>query len=284
MYVTTSIDDVRQHVKSARGAGKRIGCVPTMGALHEGHLSLVKECQRFCDFVCVTIFVNPTQFAPNEDLAKYPRPIEADLHACREAGVNLVFMPDNDELYPPNFQTWVTVSEITQPLEGAHRPTHFRGVTTVVAKLLNIVQPDVACFGAKDYQQQATIRRMVRDLDMPVEIVVCPIVREPDGLAMSSRNVYLSPEERQAALSLSNALKLAATRLASGDTDLAAIQQMMIQLMQQHPEVQVQYAVIVDPDTLHEVTTPQQHMVGLIAAQVGKTRLIDNREFLLPQN
>ena len=284
MYVTTSIDDVRQHVKSARGAGKRIGCVPTMGALHEGHLSLVKECQRFCDFVCVTIFVNPTQFAPNEDLAKYPRPIEADLHACREAGVNLVFMPDNDELYPPDFQTWVTVSEITQPLEGAHRPTHFRGVTTVVAKLLNIVQPDVACFGAKDYQQQATIRRMVRDLDMPVEIVVCPIVREPDGLAMSSRNVYLSPEERQAALSLSNALKLAATRLASGDTDLAAIQQMMIQLMQQHPEVQVQYAVIVDPDTLHEVTTPQQHMGGLIAAQVGKTRLIDNREFLLPQN
>lgn len=284
MYVTTSIDDVRQHVKSARGAGKRIGCVPTMGALHEGHLSLVKECQRFCDFVCVTIFVNPTQFAPNEDLVKYPRPIEADLHACREAGVNLVFMPDNDELYPPDFQTWVTVSEITQPLEGAHRPTHFRGVTTVVAKLLNIVQPDVACFGAKDYQQQATIRRMVRDLDMPVEIVVCPIVREPDGLAMSSRNVYLSPEERQAALSLSNALKLAATRLASGDTDLAAIQQMMIQLMQQHPEVQVQYAVIVDPDTLHEVTTPQQHMVGLIAARVGKTRLIDNREFLLPQN
>ncbi|MCA9079487.1 MAG: pantoate--beta-alanine ligase [Planctomycetaceae bacterium] len=283
MQTTAEIAEVRRHVRTARAQGARIGCVPTMGALHAGHLSLVERCRSESDYVCVTIFVNPTQFAPHEDLAKYPRPMEDDLRKCRAAGVDLVFIPDVPSLYPDGYQTWVSVEEVTQPLEGAMRPEHFRGVTTVVTKLFNIVQPDVACFGAKDYQQQATIRRMVRDLDLPVEIVVCPTVREPDGLALSSRNVYLSPEERQSALSLSASLQLAADRLATGATDLRGLEQEMIDLMHAQPGVQVQYTVLADPDSLETLTQLQPRMVGLIAAMVGKTRLIDNREFNLPQ-
>lgn len=275
--VTSHTPELRQAVGTARLSGCTIGCVPTMGALHAGHVSLMEECRRRTDFVVATIFVNPSQFAPHEDLSKYPRPLDRDLQLCREAGVNLVFVPEVPALYPAGFQTWVTVEEISKPLEGTFRATHFRGVTTIVLKLFNIVQPDVACFGAKDYQQQSIIRRMVYDLDLPVEVVVCPTVREPDGLALSSRNVYLSKKERTVALSLSQALALAEERLSAGDLDLAAITQAMQAQLQVHPEIQVDYVVIADPDSLVELTSPQPSMVALIAARVGATRLIDNR-------
>ncbi len=275
--VTSHIPELRQAVGTARLSGCTIGCVPTMGALHAGHVSLMEECRRRTDFVVATIFVNPSQFAPHEDLSKYPRPLERDLQLCREAGVNLVFVPEVPALYPAGFQTWVTVDEISKPLEGTFRATHFRGVTTIVLKLFNIVQPDVACFGAKDYQQQSIIRRMVYDLDLPVEVVVCPTVREPDGLALSSRNVYLSKKERTVALSLSLSLALAQERLSAGDRDLTAITQAMQAQLQAHSEIQIDYVVIADPDSLGELTSPQPRMVALIAARVGATRLIDNR-------
>ena len=275
-HVVTDVNSVRAAVREARLAGKHIGCVPTMGALHEGHRSLMRECRQHADYVCTTIFVNPTQFAPTEDLAKYPRPIERDVEACVAEGVELIFMPEIPSMYPDGFQTWVSVDEITQTLEGAFRPTHFRGVTTIVAKLFNVVQPDVACFGAKDYQQLATIRRMVRDLDMPIEIITCPTIREPDGLAMSSRNIYLSPAERTAALSISQSLQIAQKRLQAGETNLSDVRQAMVAHIESHHAVKVQYAVIADPDFLQELATPQANMVLLIAAMVGKTRLIDN--------
>ena len=275
--VTSDIPELRQAVATARLSGSTIGCVPTMGALHAGHVSLIEECRQRTDFVVVTIFVNPSQFAPHEDLSKYPRPLERDLQLCRDAGASLVFVPEVPNLYLPGFQTWVTVEEISKPLEGTFRATHFRGVTTIVLKLLNIVQPDVACFGAKDFQQQAIIRRMVLDLDLPVEVVVCPTIREPDGLALSSRNVYLSKNERGIALSLSQSLALAQERLTAGETDLNAITQAMRALMEAHPEIKIDYVTIVDPNSLEELTSPQPSMVALIAARVGTTRLIDNR-------
>ena len=280
--VTSHIPELRQAVATARLSGCTVGCVPTMGALHAGHVSLIEECRRRTDFVVATIFVNPSQFAPQEDLSKYPRPLERDLQMCRDAGANLVFVPEVPALYPPGFQTWVTVEEISKPLEGTFRATHFRGVTTIVLKLFNIVQPDVACFGAKDYQQQTVIRRMVQDLDLPVEVVVCPTVREPDGLALSSRNVYLSKKERTIALSLSHSLALAQERLDAGERDLAAITQAMKAKLQAHPEIQIDYVVIAEPDSLKELTSPQSAMVALIAARVGTTRLIDNRVLTAP--
>ena len=280
--VTSHIPELRHAVATARLSGCTIGCVPTMGALHAGHVSLIEECRRRTDFVVATIFVNPSQFAPHEDLSKYPRPLERDLQMCRDAGANLVYVPEVPALYPPGFQTWVSVEEISKPLEGTFRATHFRGVTTIVLKLFNIVQPDVACFGAKDYQQQTIIRRMVTDLDLPVEVVVCPTVREPDGLALSSRNVYLSRKERMIALSLSQSLALAQERLDAGQRDLASISQAMRAPLQAHPEIQIDYVVIADPDSLVELTSPQSTMVALIAARVGATRLIDNRVLGIP--
>ncbi len=276
MQVVQKVSDVRSTIAIARGGGERIGCVPTMGALHAGHMSLVDDCRVRADFVVVTIFVNPTQFSPTEDLTKYPRPIEDDLAKCRAAGVDLVYTPEVAALYPTGFETYVELERIPQRLEGAHRPTHFRGVSTIVTKLFNIVQPDVACFGQKDYQQQALIRKMVRDLDMPIEIVVCPTVREADGLALSSRNVFLSPSERLSALSLHASLQLAKERIRSGETDLAAIRTAMHVLMASHEHVAPDYATIAEADTLEELTTPVPRMVALVAAQVGQTRLIDN--------
>lgn len=275
--VTSHIPELRQAVATARVSGCTIGCVPTMGALHAGHVSLIEEARKRTDFVVVTIFVNPSQFAPHEDLAKYPRPLERDLQLCRDAGASLVYVPEVPSLYPPGFQTWVTVDELCKPLEGAFRATHFRGVTTIVLKLFNIVQPDVACFGAKDYQQQTIIRRMVKDLDLPVEIVVCPTVREPDGLAMSSRNVYLSKSERATALTLSRSLALAQEKLDGGERDVAAIRTAMRAMLEAQP-IQVDYVEIADPDSLEALTVVQPRMVALIAARVGATRLIDNRE------
>lgn len=276
MFTTSDIIDLRQAVSNARRAGQRIGCVPTMGALHAGHISLVEHCRQHSDFVVVTIFVNPTQFGAGEDLAKYPRPVEADLAMCKAAGVDVVYMPEVPTLYPPGYCTYVEVDGISNVLEGAIRPIHFRGVATIVTKLFNIVQPDVACFGAKDYQQQTLIRRMVRDLNQPVEVVVCPTIREADGLALSSRNVYLSPEERRQALSLWQSLQLAERLLKEGTRDLAAVQSVMLNHMSASPLVQPDYAVIVDPDSLEELSTPQSRMIALVAAKVGSTRLIDN--------
>ncbi len=277
MIVTAEPTELRQAVRQARRQGASIGCIPTMGALHAGHVSLMEASRQRCDFSVVTIFVNPTQFAPQEDLEKYPRPIERDLAACRQAGMDLVFTPQVETMYPPGFSTWVEVTGLTNRLEGASRPTHFRGVTTIVMKLFQLVQPDVAFFGAKDYQQQLVIRRMVRDLNVPVEIVTCPTVRETDGLALSSRNVYLSPQERTSALVLSESLALAESRLRSGTQDIAAIEAEMRKLLDARPGVVTDYAVIVDAETLEPLPRPQPRMTALVAARVGTTRLIDNR-------
>lgn len=274
--VTAHPDELRRCVRRARQEGRSIGCVPTMGALHAGHVSLMSAARERCDFNVVTIFVNPTQFAPHEDLAKYPRPVEQDLKACRDAGMDLVFMPQIPDMYPAGFATWVTVEDLSTRWEGASRPTHFRGVTTIVMKLFQLVQPDVSFFGQKDYQQQLLIRRMIRDLDVPVEIATCPTVREPDGLALSSRNVYLSPEERTSARALSQALRLAEERLRSGERRIAEVQAAMLELLRSQPFVQPDYATLADADTLEPITEPRDRMVVLIAARVGATRLIDN--------
>ncbi len=281
MEVTGEIGEIREAVSLARQRGCRIGCVPTMGALHSGHLSLIEECRKRVDYVLVTIFVNPTQFGEGEDLSNYPRPLEADLAACEKSGVDAVYAPEIASLYPPGFETWVEVDEMSKILEGECRPVHFRGVTTIVAKLFNIVQPVVACFGAKDYQQQALIRQMVRDLNMPVDVVVCPTIREADGLALSSRNQYLSPEQRQTALCLSQALELANEALQGGEKDIAAVEKQMLKHLNSFDDVQPDYAVIRDPDSLKELQEPQPEMVALISTFVGQTRLIDNRRISL---
>jgi pantoate--beta-alanine ligase len=275
MQVVERIAQVRQAVSPARRAGATIGFVPTMGALHAGHRSLIDVARAECRYVVVSIFVNPTQFAPHEDLTKYPRPKEHDLAVCRGAGADLVFYPATDEMYPPGGQTTVDVAGLTTLWEGAARPTHFRGVTTVVAKLLNIAQADIAYFGQKDYQQQAIIRRMVRDLDIPTEIRTCPTVRDPDGLALSSRNAYLSVAQRHAGLCLSRALKLgdSLSQLQKSPKEIAAAMQMEIR---QTPGANLDYAAVVDPDTLQELDDWQPRMVALVAAKVGTTRLIDN--------
>lgn len=274
--VCTHIAELRRLVAAARAAGRRIGCVPTMGALHRGHLSLIDCARELADFVVATIFVNPTQFAPHEDFRSYPRPIEADLAACRTAGVDLVFLPSAESLYQPGFCTWVTVEQLSARFEGEFRPTHFRGVATIVLKLLNIVQPDVACFGQKDYQQQAIIRRMVRDLDVPVEIVTCPTIREPDGLALSSRNVYLNPAERRAAAVLARGLQLAAEQLRAPAADVSKVIQSVHALYAAEPLVAPDYIAVVDADTLEPAAEPLPRMAVLVAARVGATRLIDN--------
>lgn len=269
-------DALRLHLARARQEGARIGVVPTMGALHAGHLSLVETARTDCDVVVVTIFVNPMQFGPHEDFDRYPRPLEADLNLCREKGVELVFHPSRETLYPPGFDTAVEVGELSKSWEGRHRPGHFRGVTTVVLKLLNIAQPDIAYFGRKDYQQQAIIRRMCQDLHVPTEIRTCPTIRDADGLALSSRNQYLSSEERRSALSLSQSLNLAREKVLAGETNLDAIRQDMRTLLESTEHVTLDYVTIADPETLEELKTPQPHMIALVAANVGKTRLIDN--------
>ncbi|NOX55735.1 MAG: pantoate--beta-alanine ligase [Planctomycetes bacterium] len=276
LQVLDDPDQVRSAVRAARRQGKRVGCVPTMGALHEGHLSLIRAARAECDFVVVTIFVNPTQFGPNEDFDKYPRPLEADLAACRKEGVDVVFHPAVEAMYPAGSKTFVEVEGLSTIWEGACRPGHFRGVATIVTKLLNVTEPDVAYFGQKDYQQQLLIRQMCRDLLLPVRIRVCPTVREPDGLAMSSRNAYLSPEERRSALALSQALFLARDRLAQGERDLPAIRQAMRDHLESQPNVRVDYVTICHPETLEELEEPLPRMVALVAARVNETRLIDN--------
>jgi pantoate--beta-alanine ligase len=254
-----------------------VGLVPTMGYLHAGHLSLAQAARAECASVIVSIFVNPTQFGPNEDLEAYPRDLARDLTLLAGENVDLVWTPTPEEMYLPGAQTWVTVEEVTRPLEGSMRPGHFRGVTTVVAKLFNAVQPDKAYFGQKDAQQAVVIRQMRRDLNIPVEIVVCPIVREADGLAMSSRNVYLSPAERQAATVLSRALRAAQAAYASGERDAQKLRRQVEETVNAEPLARLQYVSCADADTLQELAGQLSGRALLsMAAYFGKTRLIDN--------
>ena len=247
-----------------------------MGFLHEGHLSLVKHACSVSASVVVSIFVNPTQFAPTDDLDAYPRDLERDAALLQEAGANLLWMPTPAVMYPPDFQTWVDVEKLTQPLEGEKRPGHFRGVTTIVTKLFNAVQPQKAFFGQKDAQQAAVIRQMVRDLNMSVEILIKPIVRERDGLAMSSRNTYLNPEERQAALVLSQSLVAAKSAYEKGEKDAQVLREIMQNIINAEPLARLEYVSCTDYDTLAELTIISEKALLSMAVYVGKTRLIDN--------
>jgi pantoate--beta-alanine ligase len=247
-----------------------------MGFLHAGHISLVKAAKTECASIAVSIFVNPTQFGPNEDLAQYPRDLPRDLALLEDSGANLVWTPTLEVMYPLGFQTWVEVQELTGGLEGAVRPGHFRGVTTVVAKLFNAVGPDKAYFGQKDAQQAAVIRRMTRDLDFPIEIVVCPTLREPDGLAMSSRNTYLNPEERQAATVLFRALSTAKVACEAGEKNGDSLRKIMSNTINAEPLARLQYVSCADYDTLEELEVVAGKTLLSMAVYVGKTRLIDN--------
>jgi pantoate--beta-alanine ligase len=277
MKITASIQETRSLVRAAKRQGNEIvGFVPTMGALHDGHLSLVRAAKSKCGFVAVSIFVNPTQFGANEDLAKYPRTFAADRQKLEAEGVDLLFAPSVEEMYPAGAVTFVTVETISDRLDGQSRRGHFRGVTTVVAKLFHIVEPDFAFFGQKDAAQVAIIRRMVRDLAFPVEIVVCPIVREADGLALSSRNVYLSPDERRKALVLSRALRRVEQLWLAGEHNSATLIESAKQILAQEPSVQIDYAEIVDAETLQPTSLANEGTLVALAAYVGSTRLIDN--------
>ena len=276
MKIIAAIPDMHTATRSIRGKGKRLGLVPTMGALHEGHLSLVRAARARCDVVAVSIFVNPTQFGPNEDFAKYPRSFERDRNLLAKEGVDFIFAPSAEEMYPAGATTWVTVEGMSDRLCGRSRPGHFRGVTTVVAKLFHIVEPDLAFFGQKDAAQAAIIRRMVRDLNLPVEIVVCPIVREPSGLAMSSRNAYLSAEQKQSALVLYGSLKEIARRFQSGERDTDRLIAAGKQIVAADSSVRLDYLEIVDPETLEPLSIVTPPALVAVAAFVGSTRLIDN--------
>ena len=253
-----------------------VGFVPTMGFLHAGHLALVQAARRDCQSVVVSIFVNPTQFGPQEDLSRYPRDLPRDLALLDEAGVDLVWLPTAEVMYPPGYQTWVTVDEVSQPLEGARRPGHFRGVATVVAKLFHAVQPDRAYFGQKDAQQAVIIRKMTEDLNMPVRVKVMPTIREKDGLAMSSRNRYLSSQERKEAVLLFASLKKAKQLIEAKETSASRIVRLMRAVIQKAPHARIDYVQVVDPDTLQPLTKINRRCLIVLAVRIGKTRLIDN--------
>jgi pantoate--beta-alanine ligase len=267
---------MRARSLAERAAGKSVGFVPTMGALHEGHLSLMRRARAECGFVAASVFVNPAQFGPGEDFERYPRDLDKDLALCAGAGVDVVFAPSTEEMYPKDFSLFVDPGAVAGPLEGASRPGHFRGVATVVAKLFNIVLPDRAYFGQKDAQQVAVIKNLVRGLDFGAEIVVCPIVREPDGLALSSRNAYLNPGERQAALCLSRALKIAADLVAGGERAGTKVAAAMAEEIVAEPLAELDYAAVVDPASFEDIETLDRPALALLAVRVGKTRLIDN--------
>ena len=273
MDVVTTIGEVRRIRKARPGTW---GLVPTMGCLHEGHLSLVRRARAENDHVAVSIFVNPTQFGPHEDLDRYPRDLNRDLSLLEPLGVDLVLAPPVEEMYPPGFQTKVVVEDVARPLEGAARPGHFVGVATIVCKLFNIFQPDRAYFGQKDAQQVVVIRRMARDLDFDLEIVVCPTVRESDGLAMSSRNMYLSPEERRAATVLFRALSAAQAAWQAGERDGERLRQRMRAVLTSEPLARPDYVSIADPDTLVELDQVGERALASLAVRIGATRLIDN--------
>jgi len=268
--------ELRAEIRKAQADGKRVGLVPTMGALHQGHLSLVAESQKSCDLTVVTIFVNPTQFAPGEDFAKYPRTLEADLKLLSEFDPVWVLAPEVDAMYPPGSTTEVKAPEIALPLEGEFRPIHFDGVATIVLKLFQVAPADAAFFGQKDYQQVRVIEEMVRDLIVPIEIVRCPIIRERDGLAMSSRNRYLSPDEREIALSISRSLQDAAQRIENGETNAQLLRDTIETSVRAAGFREIDYVAVACPLTLKSVETIQGDVVILVAAKVGATRLIDN--------
>jgi pantoate--beta-alanine ligase len=273
MMIVSTLEELR----SARAIlDEPVGLVPTMGYLHEGHLSLVRRAREECASVAVSIFVNPTQFGPSEDLTAYPRDLERDLRLLDGLGVNLVWTPTPGIMYPSGYQTWVQVEALTSPLEGAMRPAHFRGVTTVVAKLFNAVQPAKAYFGQKDAQQVAVIRRMAHDLNFPLDVVICPTVREPDGLAKSSRNAYLNTEQRRAAIVLYRALTVAREAYKAGERDAETLRERMRETLASEPLAQVQYVSCADYDTLEELETVNGKALLSMAVYVGKTRLIDN--------
>ena len=276
MKVIRSVREMQQAALSARREGRRIGFVPTMGCLHAGHLSLVSLARERSDLVVVSIFVNPTQFLPGEDFAAYPRPYERDEAACRDAGVDVLFHPEAGEMYERDHSVSVEEHALSPGLCGASRPGHFRGVTTVVAKLFNIVLPDVAVFGQKDAQQARVIRRMVRDLNFPVEVMLGPIVRESDGLAMSSRNRYLAPDERRQALCLRRALDEASRLAASGERSVARLKAAMESVIGSYPLAVIDYIDFVDEATLQRVDGLEKAVLAAVAVRIGKTRLIDN--------
>jgi len=273
MKIVSSLSELRTARLSLKGT---VGLVPTMGYLHEGHLSLIRQAKVDCEHVIVTIFVNPTQFGPNEDFSNYPRDIEHDLKLINPLGVDLVWNPAPEIMYPPGYQTWVEVEALTRPLEGALRPGHFRGVTTVVAKLFNATQPDKAYFGQKDAQQAAVIRQMTRDLNFPIEIVVCPTVREADGLALSSRNKYLEGDDRKAATILFRALSAAKDIYEAGERNAEKLRRKMKEVLESEPRAQMQYVSCADYDTLEELAVINGKALLSMAVFFGKTRLIDN--------
>lgn len=278
MQKITSVSEMQSLAESLRAQGKRIGLVPTMGALHEGHLSLVKVAKSISDMVVVSLFVNPTQFGPSEDYSKYPRPLETDLAACEAAGVDCVFAPEVTEMYPKGYSTYVLEESIAKPLEGASRPAHFRGVTTVVAKLFNVVRPHLSVFGQKDAQQVAVIHKMVADLNFNVEIVIAPTLREADGLAMSSRNRYLTNTQRVEALVIHRALRKAAGMVAAGERRVDRLIAEATHLISQHRRVRVIYVSVVDRISMEAVKgeiTPGKDLMA-IAVWVDEVRLIDN--------
>jgi pantoate--beta-alanine ligase len=269
-------DETRRQVAAVTQRRDKLGIVPTMGALHPGHLSLVKASVSQCDFTVVTIFVNPTQFGPDEDYRQYPRDLDADYKLIEDTGADLIFAPSTEQLYGPRHSTFVEPPAVARSLEGAARPAHFRGVATIVLKLFNIVPANVAFFGQKDYQQTCVIRDMVADLDLPVSVQVCPIIREPDGLAMSSRNVYLSPEERTRAAAISAALRLAVAAFHDGETKPQAILAVMENHLRLAGIEEIDYVTLAHPVTLEPVTQVVSGTMALVAARVGQTRLIDN--------
>jgi len=282
MQVAKTVREVRAWTKLARADGKTIGFVPTMGYFHEGHLSLMRRAKAECDLCVVSLFVNPTQFGPSEDFQRYPRDFARDAAMAESVGVDLLFAPEVEEMYPEGYQTYVEVTEVTRRLEGAARPGHFRGVATVCTKLFNIVQADRAYFGKKDYQQLKVIQRMVRDLNIPTEIVPCETVREPDGLAMSSRNVYLKPDERQAATVLYRALCAGRDAILAGERDAKKVQALVEQVIATEPLVKTEYVDVADAETLEPLTDLRGEVVISLAARVGVARLIDNITVTVP--
>jgi len=276
MDVVATVKDMQARADQWRRDGKKIAFVPTMGYLHDGHLALMKMARRHGDILVISIFVNPTQFGPQEDFERYPRDLPRDLKLAESVGVDVVFTPSAEEMYPQNYQTYVEVTEVSRPLCGARRPGHFRGVTTVVAKLFNIVKPHVAVFGEKDYQQLVVIRRMVQDLNMDVEVLGHPTVREKDGLAMSSRNVYLSSDERKVALRLYQSLMKAQELVSNGITSAAEVLQEVRSILAPDDRLVIDYAEIRDPETLEELDEINGPALLALAAFVGKARLIDN--------
>jgi len=282
MHVLACSTETFNHLDKLRMQGKRVGIVPTMGALHQGHLSLVQRAKRECDIAVATIFVNPTQFGPTEDFQKYPRTLEDDLRQLRDSGCDLVFTPTNDQMYPPGHSSFVEPPKVAIDWEGKIRPGHFRGVSTIVLKLFQIIPAHVGYFGRKDYQQVAVIRSMVKDFNLPIQIEACETVREPDGLAMSSRNRYLSPADRTRALGLSTALRSAQRLIENGCTNTLQVEQAMREALLAAPVDSIDYAAIVHPETLEPVVSIVGTVVGIIAARLGTTRLIDNATFALP--